>query len=284
MRDGVSGDILLNMKASKEYILAALAAADHTPNRALGQNFCIDGARLSSCVMRLGLNGEPVVEIGPGFGALTEMLLTLTGKLTAIEKDANMAEHLKDAFQSEKVSVITGDALRFRFEEQEKPFSVVGNLPYYITTEISEKVLLSQPEVFGCMVQKEAADRFFAKPGKDHYGALSIITDLYYKPELLDTFPEESFYPAPNVQSVFLAIRRKEECPDVPIRKLFSFARTCLGMRRKTLRNNLKGVQRGLDALRLAGIDAELRAETLSPDQFLLLYRALEELQQKQMN
>ena len=284
MRDGVSGDILLNMKASKEYILAALAAADHTPNRALGQNFCIDGARLSSCVVRLGLNGEPVVEIGPGFGALTEMLLTLTGKLTAIEKDANMAEHLKDAFQSEKVSVITGDALRFRFEEQEKPFSVVGNLPYYITTEISEKVLLSQPEVFGCMVQKEAADRFFAKPGKDHYGALSIITDLYYKPELLDTFPEESFYPAPNVQSVFLAIRRKEECPDVPIRKLFSFARTCLGMRRKTLRNNLKGVQRGLDALRLAGIDAELRAETLSPDQFLLLYRALEELQQKQMN
>ena len=284
MRGGASGDILLNMKASKEYILAALAAADHTPNRALGQNFCIDGARLSSCVMRLGLNGEPVVEIGPGFGALTEILLPLTGKLTAIEKDANMAEHLKDAFQSEKVSVITGDALRFRFEEQEKPFSVVGNLPYYITTEISEKVLLSQPEVFGCMVQKEAADRFFAKPGKDHYGALSIITDLYYEPELLDTFPEESFYPAPNVQSVFLAIRRKEESPDVPIRKMFAFARTCLGMRRKTLRNNLKGVQSGLDALRLAGIDAELRAETLSPDQFLLLYRALEELQQKQMN
>ena len=90
MRGGVSGDILLNMKASKEYILAALDAADHTPNRALGQNFCIDGARLSSCVTRLGLNGEPVVEIGPGFGVLTAVLANNAEKVVSIELDKRL--------------------------------------------------------------------------------------------------------------------------------------------------------------------------------------------------
>lgn len=269
------------MKASKEYIIAALEAEDHIPNRALGQNFCIAGQKLSICVERLGLRGEPVVEIGPGLGGLTELLLPFTDRLTAIEKDAKMAEYLKREIPNEKLTVLHADALRFRYDEQEKPFSVAGNLPYYITTEIAEKVLLSLPRVFGCMVQKEAADRFFANPGDDHYGALSVITSLYYETELLDVFPEECFYPAPNVQSVFLAIRQKQDVPQEPIKKVFAFARTCLAMRRKTLKNNLKSVPYGIQALAETEIASELRAETLAPNQFLALYRAVNRRQER---
>ena len=274
--------ILLYMRASREFITAALTAAEHTPNRALGQNFCIDGPKLRACVERLGIHGETVIEIGPGFGGLTELLLPHAGQLIAIEKDARMSEWLKREFSDEKLTVINGDALRFRYEEQERPFSVAGNLPYYITTEISEKILLSMPEVFGCMIQKEAAERFFAGPGNDHYGALSVITDLYYQAEQLDIFPEECFYPAPNVQSVFLAIRKKKSNPPEPVKKVFAFIRTCLGMRRKTLKNNLKTVSCGAEALKEADIPPELRAETLTPEQFLKLYRALINLQEKE--
>lgn len=263
------------MKASKEFVTAALSALEHTPNRALGQNFCIDGARLSACVDALGLRGEPIIEIGPGLGGLTELLLQKSDCVRAIEKDAAMADYLRLSLTDPKLSVEQGDALRVKYEEVPQPFSVVGNLPYYITTSLCERVLLARPRVFGCMVQREAADRFFAGPKEDNYGALSVVTQLYYDGRILGTFPEESFYPAPNVQSVFVGLAEKPNAPVEPIEKVFAFVRTCLGMRRKTLKNNVKSIPNGLDALAAIGVDPSARAETLAPQQFLSFYRAV---------
>lgn len=261
------------MRASKEFVLAALDALEHTPNRALGQNFCIDGAKLNRCVESLPLGGEPIVEIGPGLGGLTELLLA-RGDVLAIEKDAAMAAYLAENLDDPHLTVQNGDALRFDYAAMDRPFSVVGNLPYYITTAIAERVLLAGPRVFGCMVQKEAADRFFAQPKDDNYGALSVVTQLYYAGGVLASFPEEAFYPAPNVQSVFVGLSARSDAPAEPIGKVFAFARTCLSMRRKTLKNNLKSVPNGLNALAAIGVAPETRAETLTPEQFLSLYRS----------
>lgn len=266
------------MRASKEFTEQALKELSHTPNRALGQNFCIDGARLKACVDALRLLGEPIVEIGPGLGGLTELLLERTQRLTAIEKDAVMAAYLEKELGGPRLTVLCADALRFRYGETERPFSVVGNLPYYITTELCERVLLARPRVFGCMVQKEAAGRFFACPREDNYGALSVVCQLYYTGEVLAEFPETCFYPAPNVQSVFVGLWTREDAPSEPIEAVFAFVRVCLNMRRKTLRNNLKGVADGLAALERAGISPDARAETLTPEDFLRLFRAVREI------
>ena len=262
------------MRASKEFVTAALAALEHTPNRALGQNFCIDGARLSDCVEKLPLGGERIIEIGPGLGGLTELLLP-HGNVTAVEKDAAMAEYLETSLADPRLTVVRGDALRFDYAA-ETPFSVVGNLPYYITTAIAERVLLGEPRVFGCMVQKEAADRFFAQPKDETYGALSVVSQLYYDGAILAPFPEECFLPAPNVQSVFVSLVRKSDAPAEPVGKVFAFVRTCLAMRRKTLKNNLKSVPHGPGALASLGIPPETRAETLAPETFLAFYRAVQ--------
>lgn len=263
------------MRASKDYVENTLRKLELKPSRSLGQNFCIDGERLKACVGQLPLGEEPVIEIGPGLGGLTELLLSRGLTVTAVEKDDRMASFLSDSFPGEKLTVESTDALRYDFSSIGRPFSVVGNLPYYITTSLCERILFARPRVFGCMVQKEAGDRFFAGPGEDQYGALSVVSQLYYDLRLLDVFREESFLPAPNVQSVFLSLTEKEDAPKEPVEKVFSLVRTCLGMRRKTLKNNLKSMPGGLEALERIGVRPDSRGETLTPEQFLSLYRAL---------
>lgn len=264
------------MRASKAFVAEALDALSHTPNRALGQNFCIDGARLLSCVEKLPLTGEPIVEIGPGLGGLTELLLKRSESVVAVEKDAALAEYLRKTLSDPRLTVETGDALRYRFERVGRPFSVVGNLPYYITTDICERVLPARPRVFGCMVQREAAERFFARPKDANYGPLSVITQLYCDGAVLEAFSEESFFPAPNVQSVFVGLWEKQDAPKEPIDRVFALVRACFAMRRKTLKNNLKSIVGGCEALERAGIDPTARAETLAPERFLALCRAVE--------
>ena len=263
------------MRASIDFVENTLQKLDLKPSRSLGQNFCVDGERLKACVDQLPLGEEPVIEIGPGLGGLTELLLDRNCIVTAVEKDEKMAAFLPESFAGKQLAVQNADALRFDFGSQGHPFSVVGNLPYYITTSLCERVLFNRPRVFGCMVQKEAGERFTAKPGDDPYGALSVISQLYYDIRELGTFPEDSFYPAPNVQSVFFSLTEKPGAPAEPIEKMYALVRTCLGMRRKTLKNNLKSVPNGLEALAEIGVKPRTRGETLSPEQFLALYRAL---------
>ena len=263
------------MRASIDFVETALKKLDLKPSRSLGQNFCVDGERLKACADKLPIGEEPVIEIGPGLGGLTELLLDRGFAVTAVEKDGKMAAYLSESFSGEKLEVHNADALKFDFTGLGRPFSVAGNLPYYITTPLCERVLFARPRVFGCMVQKEAGDRFSAGPGEDQYGALSAAAQLYYDIREIGVFPEESFLPAPNVQSVFLCLTEKENAPEESIEQVHALVRTCLAMRRKTLKNNLKSVPGGLEALAAIGVDPKTRGETLMPEQFLALYQAL---------
>lgn len=262
------------MRASIEFVKNALNALQKTPNRALGQNFCIDGERLSACVDRMTVC-KSAIEIGPGLGGLTELLLPRCETLTAVEKDETMAAYLKETLPDPKLSVLHGDALKFRYADVPAPFSVVGNLPYYITTPLCSAVLKALPASFYCMVQKEAADRFFAAPKDPNYGPLSILVQLYYDAKTLAAFPPECFYPNPDVQSVFVGMTKRTDAPDVDPSALVSFATGLLSMRRKTIKNNLKQYQNAADALTALGIAPDVRAETLPPETILALYRQL---------
>ena len=262
------------MRASIDYVKTALSDLGVNPNRALGQNFCIDGGRLFSCVEKMTL-AENVIEIGPGLGALTELLLQKGVRVTAVEKDETMVRYLNETLVDPNLSVVSCDALKFRYDAVDRPFSVVGNLPYYITTPLSVAVLKALPDSFYCMVQKEAADRFFAAPGDKNYGPLSILCSLFYDAAALQDFPETCFYPSPNVQSVFVGMTKKPVAPDADPKALFAFSTALLSMRRKTIKNNLKSYPNADEALTSLSISPGVRAETLSPETFLALYRAL---------
>lgn len=238
------------------------------PNRALGQNFCIAGDRLKACVDALHLTGLPVVEIGPGLGSLTELLLDSAASVLAIEKDAALAEYLRKTMSSEKLTVRTMDALKLKASDVPEDFAAVGNLPYYITTPLCLHLLKLRPKLLACMVQKEAAERFTAPPKSDHYGALSVLSQLFYEVESVVPFSEDCFYPQPNVHSVFVTLRQRPDVEFCDLSGLEAFVNQCLRMRRKTLKNNLAHDPKALSALEALGIDPSLRGETLSPEQF----------------
>lgn len=262
------------MRANVEFVKTALQNLEKDPSRALGQNFCIDGARLSACVERMILS-EIVIEIGPGLGGLTELLLEKGVSVTAVEKDEAMVRFLNETLTHPRLSVVHGDALKFRYADVPAPFSVVGNLPYYTTTPLCAAVINALPASFYCMVQREAADRFFAAPKDDNYGPLSIVTQLYYDAKTLDTFAPDCFYPNPNVQSVFVGMTKKADAPDCDPKKLAVFSAELLRMRRKTIKNNLKPYPNADATLEALGIAPETRAEALSPKMILALYKAL---------
>ena len=262
------------MRASIEFVKTALESLGVNPNRALGQNFCIDGERLSACVEKMTL-AKTVIEIGPGLGALTELLLHKGVTVTAVEKDETMVRYLNETLEDPRLTVVHGDAQKYRYAETDGPFSVVGNLPYYITTPLSAAVLKALPESFYCMVQKEAADRFFAGPKDKNYGPLSILAALYYEASPMEAFSEGCFYPSPNVQSVFVGMTKRKNAPDADPKALFAFSSALLSMRRKTIKNNLKTYPNADEALRSLSVSPDARAETLPPETFLALFRAL---------
>ena len=256
------------MAKTPEEIRSLFAEHGRRANRALGQNFCTDGALLSRAADAAGLCGKAVLEIGPGLGALTEELVKRAVRVVAVEKDAFLAELLPTILPDEKLTVVCGDILK-----QDIPtlmgggaFSVAGNLPYYITTPIVEKLLPLLPDTLLLMVQKEAAARFFAKAGDRVYGATAVLSQVYYTPKHLADVPPHSYYPQPEVDSSVVLLEKKP-MPDTVLspKELLSFVNTALSMRRKTLTNNFPKDGRMQAALERLGLPAGVRAETLDP-------------------
>ncbi len=254
-----------------------LSNAGRRANRALGQNFCTDSDLLSRCVKAAGFSETSrVLEIGPGLGALTEELLDTGATVVAVEKDSFLANLLPDLLPNEKLTVHHGDILHFPVSEYiPAPFSVAGNLPYYITTPVVERLLPMFPEIMLLMVQKEASMRFFASPGDRVYGPLSIMTRCFYHAEVLADVPPDRFYPSPDVTSTFVLLRRTD--PDLLFPggdRFLRFLHSAFSKRRKTLANNISDLMLS-SALCTLGVPASVRAEALSPDQFLSLYTML---------
>lgn len=265
----------------------------------LGQHFLASTSAAQHIVEALGdVSQDTVLEIGPGRGAITGLLAGKTRRLIAVELDRVLAAQLRLRFSAyPNVEIIEGDILTIELDTvfgpkpgslrpgltfAPKPASVIGNLPYYITSDILLR-LLEYHRYFSTiviMVQKEVADRLAASPGSRDYGLLSATAQLYGRIEKLFTLPPEAFAPAPKVHSSVLriSIRPRLESLHVTESDFVRFLKLCFGQKRKTLWNNLKtrydeGVLRA--ALAKTGVKPAVRAEALSLDKTAALFRAL---------
>jgi len=265
----------------------------------LGQHFLASASAAQRIVEALGdLSQTTVLEIGPGRGALTSLLAPIVQRLIAVELDRVLAAQLRMRFSAwPNVEVIEGDILKIELDTVfgpkpgslrpgliflPQPARVVGNLPYYITSDILLR-LLDYHRYFSTMVimvQKEVADRLAASPGSRDYGLLSATTHLYARVEKLFTLPPAAFAPPPRVHSsvVRMTIEPRAAQLQVPEEEFVSFLKLSFGQKRKTLWNNLKtqyDENRLRAALAQAGVKPAVRAEALPLAKSAALFRAL---------
>jgi 16S rRNA (adenine1518-N6/adenine1519-N6)-dimethyltransferase len=252
----------------------ALALIEKNPNPALGQNFFINDEKLSEIAKILPEN-RTVIEVGAGLGALTRFLIEFSEKVYAIEKDFALYSWLNENLISSNAEIIHGDFLDVSLPSLPHNFLAAGNLPYSVTTPICEKLISLLPEQMLLMVQREAADRFFAQPSKKQYGALSVLSQIYYSARTLCELAPNCYYPEPKVYSVVIHFTKRNDIPEIAPAELSHFVKQCLAMRRKTLVNNLKGIPNLENIMRENDISPSARGETLSPKQFVRLYLSL---------
>jgi 16S rRNA (adenine1518-N6/adenine1519-N6)-dimethyltransferase len=252
--------------------------------KSLGQHFLNDRRILQRIVDALELTGsETVIEVGPGRGSLSELLVPLAGRLVLVEYDRALAERLRVRYATTpSVSVIEADILTVNLAEAAGgPFRLVGNVPYYITTPILFHALeRPRPERAVYLVQREVADRIAAAPGSHEYGALSVNVQAVATAKMLFRVAPGSFQPPPRVDSAVIRIEPRDD-PAVNADEEAAFRRFVLdafGMRRKQMRRVLRTIWQlsaeEADALLArAGIEPSVRPETLSPAQFAQLLR-----------
>ena len=234
--------------------------------RPLGQHFLSDPTILGRIVDALDpVVGETVLEIGPGRGSLTRVLLERGLQVIAIEKDRRLAAALVGA------TVIQGDALRV---EWPRVGTIVGNIPYYITSPLLAKALTPPlPERVVFLVQAEVADRLVASPGGKTYGALSVGVQAVTRVEKLFNVAPGAFRPPPKVRSAVIRLTPLQEPLVLPeeVAPFRVFVTACFGKRRKQLKNAVPGLNEA-DLVSL-GVDPELRPERLAPEVFVRLFR-----------
>jgi 16S rRNA (adenine1518-N6/adenine1519-N6)-dimethyltransferase len=265
----------------------------------LGQHFLDNEEAASRIVEALGdVSLSTVLEIGPGRGILTSRLATRTRRLIAVELDRVLAAQLRLEFgMARNVEIIEADILAIDFnslfgpkpglgrpgiELKPEKVKVVGNLPYYITSEILLR-LFECAKYFDSiviMVQREVADRIAAEPGSREYGMLSATAQLYARVEKLFTLPPTVFEPPPKVHSSVLRLTMDPQQEKLGIAGdgFIDFLRLSFGQKRKTLWNNLKGKYESSvlkRALEEANVKGTARAETLSLERSAALFRSL---------
>ncbi|MDQ6759046.1 MAG: 16S rRNA (adenine(1518)-N(6)/adenine(1519)-N(6))-dimethyltransferase RsmA [Acidobacteriota bacterium] len=211
-------------------------------SRRLGQHFLTSPALLENIATAVCPDEcDTVLEIGPGKGALTTYLLQRAGRVIAIEIDPVLAQYLRSKFRDERrLQIVEGDVLKTDLR-QWGPVRVAGNLPYYITSAIIERVLALRPLLVAAvfLVQKEVGQRLTASPGTRDYGYLSIQTQLLSMPEMLFAVPAAAFHPPPKVESAVVRLLPRAELSVPDVGGFLRFAGMCFRQKRKTLRNNL---------------------------------------------
>ena len=252
----------------------------------LGQHFLVDRTVLERIADALGPNAnDVVVEIGPGRGALTDLLSRRAGRVIAIELDRDLVPYLRDRYRDAgNVDVIERDVLDVDLGAVAGPeFLLAGNVPYYITTPILFHALEPpRPARAVYLVQREVAERIVAPPGSRTYGALSVNVQGVARAELVGRVPAGAFRPPPSVES---AIVRLTPRPDPVVEQSLeadfrTLVQNAFGLRRKQMRRVVRtvthlGVEVADHVLAAASIDPECRPETLSPEDFARLLHAI---------
>lgn len=272
--------MLESVIASPEVVHYICKRFDIKMSKKLGQNFLIKRGIVDEIVHAAELTpGEPVLEVGPGIGTLTQGLAQSGADVTAIELDRRLLEVLDTTLASyDNVRIVHGDVLKLDVATimNHKPFKVVANLPYYITTPIIMSLLESKLPIerLVVMVQKEVALRMVAKPGTKDYGALSVAVQYYTEPDIVLDVPPKSFLPAPAVTSSVISCVLRDKPPvDVIDEKLFfRVVKAGFAQRRKTFSNTMKttGLSRDRieELLAKANIDGQRRGETFTLQEF----------------
>jgi 16S rRNA (adenine1518-N6/adenine1519-N6)-dimethyltransferase len=259
------------------------AVRERRARKRFGQHFLHDPAVIRRIVAAVIAHAEgPLVEIGPGRGALTQLLLNAAGALDAIEIDRDLARLLRERFASTPGFVLhEADALKFNFaalaRERGARLRIVGNLPYNISTPLLFHLLqdcaaLSDMHV---MLQREVVDRLVAPAGGDDYGRLTVMLAPWVRVERLFDIGPGAFLPAPRVWSAVVRITVRPS-PAFSVSPHFSRVVACaFAHRRKTLRNALKGLV-SAEQIAACQLDGGARPETFAPEAFNLLARTLD--------
>lgn len=246
--------------------------------RRFGQHFLVRQSVLEHIARSACADAcELVVEIGPGRGGLTDHLLQRSKRVIAIEIDPVLVQYLRSKFRAaEGLEIIENDILRTDLTAW-GPFAIVGNLPYYITSPIIEKVLSLRPLVSHAvfLVQKEVAERLAASPGSRDFGFLSVQTQLWAEVEVLFGVPAGAFRPPPKVESAVVRLTPRADLAVDDPQAFLKFASAAFRHKRKMLRNNLLG---SYEKSKLDGVgETKLRAEQLGIGELVTLWRRLEE-------
>ena len=257
------------------------------PKKRLGQHFLMDGGAITRIADLAVISREmPLIEAGPGTGALTRALAKRVANLTAIEIDADMVDILHDDQSLQGVDIVLCDALEFDYDAIGKagPWAATGNLPYNVGTPLLMKWIESEypPERITVMVQRDVADRLAAKPNTPAYGSLSVATQLIMDVKRAFILGPGVFFPRPNVDSAVVVLERRAR-PIVSGTLLTltrAIVRAAFSYRRKTLANSVHlalGMERAhvQEALRSIGLDTEIRGEQLDLAAFATLAGAL---------
>ena len=255
-----------------------------------GQNFLIDTNIVMKIVKTANISKETnVIEIGPGIGAMTEILAKEAGKVLCFEIDEYMVNILNEEIKNDNVKIVNKDFLKVDLDEEMRYFIepknivVVSNLPYYITTPIIFKLLeySKNIEKMVFMVQKEVSERLTAKPGSKEYGSLSVLIELNGTMKKEFNVSRNCFYPVPNVDSEIVSMEINKNDSALKNDPIFvKFIQNIFEMKRKTLANNIcKKTNFSRDdlnkILQELGLSESVRAESLSLNQISKIYEAL---------
>lgn len=257
------------------------------PKKSWGQNFLEDANALCAIADAV-FSSSPslIIELGAGLGSLTQYLVNRDARVIAVERDRELIPHLQRVIQDE-AEILEADAATLdysTFTDEKNPLTVVGNLPYQISSRLLVSLAEAAPWVqrVVVMVQKEVGDRICSQPGRES-GLLSILIQRAFTARQIRTVSPGCFFPKPNVTSVVIELTRKETILDRTLDvQLVQTARWCFASRRKTLLNSLskasgKPKEEVLSALAIAKIEPSVRAETLSVEQFIAIAQACEQ-------
>lgn len=247
------------------------------PNKKLGQNFLINKNVCQKIIdVVLNQGADNFIEVGPGLGALTDLMSDQKEKLTLIELDRSFAEY----WTQKNYQVIQKDALQIDWSELLKNKTVlVSNLPYQISSSlvIDRSLDKNQLSAMILMFQKEVGQRLIAKPKTADYGLLSVMAQVFWTVEFVMEVGPKDFYPAPSIASRVLLFKKKEASLENP-KKFLSFVKEAFKQRRKLLVSNIGGLvekEKSRQALVSMGFTELARPEELSPEQFVEFYKGL---------
>lgn len=267
-----------------------LAKHDVFAKKNYGQNFLIEPSVVEK-IARSAIGEKKCVafEIGPGIGALTQYLCEYAQKVVSFEIDERLPEVLKDTLQEyDNFEIVLQDFLTIdlnawveKYRQEGYEVVVAANLPYYITTPILFKIFEAEANISSItvMMQKEVADRFYAKVNTKDYNALSVITQYRCEVSPVMKVPKNVFMPKPNVDSAVLQFRFKQRDKNIDEETFFEMVKACFKQRRKTMLNNfgeyLQDKAKAMALLEQANIDPKRRGESVSLAEFLVLYEVM---------